>query len=616
MKKSVAVIFLLLLVFVSSASGADFEKIPIVKAKTQFLELYKTQWELFGIREKLDEIIDSTMDEQLEDLMWGTRAFQLAWYGDEIIPKIQEAAGFKFSPIYEKFVAELEDSWGDTLKKIILDYYQETSARLLFEIKDNPMVQAHLRQDYDYVTETQGSAIIKNIADGLSSKYNIGVSVTSIGLGLITVIGKQYITKKLAPLLLRKFASGAAGKLAGAAVPVAGWIMLAWGAWDMYDIATGTEDAVRQQLHDMNQSMYTREIPETYWEAMEPYVRDAFIFAYDQLQFAIDRGNELNNDPIVQELEKDLNRAEKSFFAARIAVLDDAFEEKNIDTTNLFKYFGKDIRDSSIKDFETIVLMLQKVNWDELKNLVDSIGMAECCKIFNSSPQELTEKFSGIQAAANSDTISKDKIDKTKKAQKEIPAAVTGLDKTKFLLKAKENFIKIFNSEWEARNMPEALQDSIERALEIHTRSMTFGTVGVQLGMNQDNVVDKIQSIIEKLFSISYTPFLEKVQEKWGDTLQIEILNFYKLANINLLVGENNPMRKANIRLDSDSTQENINKIFQKWLNEEFSAISYGGTSEQLYSVNELIYLKKLPEIFWSVIEPFASEAFIKATRN
>ena len=124
---------MLLLIFSESAFGADFAKIPIVKVKTQFLELYKTQWELFGVKDKLDEIIDEAMNEQLEDLMWGTRAFQLAWYADELIPKIQEAAGFKFSSIYEKFLAELEESWSDTLSKNILDYYQATSSRLTFE---------------------------------------------------------------------------------------------------------------------------------------------------------------------------------------------------------------------------------------------------------------------------------------------------------------------------------------------------------------------------------------------------------------------------------------------------------------------------------------------------
>ena len=316
MKKTFLIIFSLLLIFVNTAQGADFAKIPIVKTKFQFLELYKTQWELFGIKEKLDEIIDEAMDEQVADLMWGTKSYQLATNRNGIIDKIQEAAGFKFSPIYEKFVAELEESWGDTLRKDILDYYEETSAKLFFELTDNPMVQAHLRQDYDPVTNSQGESIIKNIVSDLSQKYNVdsGLSFAALGGGLLTVIGKKYLMKKITQLFLHKAANAAIGKLAGAAIPVAGWIMIAWGAWDIYSMTIGTEDAVRQQLHNMNQSMYTREIPQTYWEAMEPYVKDAFIFAYEQLQFAIDRGNELANDPVVKELERDLTKAQKRFF--------------------------------------------------------------------------------------------------------------------------------------------------------------------------------------------------------------------------------------------------------------------------------------------------------------
>ena len=149
--------------------------------------------------------------------------------------------------------------------------------------------------------------------------------------------------------------------------------------------------------------------------------------------------------------------------------------------------------------------------------------------------------------------------------------------------------------------------------IDINTHSMMWGTVNVRLRMNQDRVIEKIQSEAEKLFSLKYKIFLNDVEEKWGNTLQNDILNYYKLANVNLLVGENNPMKKADIRVNSDFTQRNINNLFEKWLNEEFSSIHYNGVSKQLYSVNETIYLKKLPEMFWNVIEPYTTEAFIQA---
>ena len=180
-------------------------------------------------------------------------------------------------------------------------------------------------------------------------------------------------------------------------------------------------------------------------------------------------------------------------------------------------------------------------------------------------------------------------------------------------MKAKENFIKIFNSQWDELGMSEVLHEAVDSAIEINTHSMMLGTANVRLRMNQDNVIEKIQSIIEKLFSLKYNILLNDVKEKWGNTLQNEILNYYKSANINLFIGENNPMEKADIRVNSDLTRTNINNLFEKWLNEEFSSMNYSGVSQQLYSVNEAIYLKKLPEVFWSIVEPYAHEAFIQA---
>ena len=636
MKKRKANFFVLLLLFLTYsrvAFGANLANIPIVKTKIQFLDLYRTQWELFGVKDKLDELIDEAMDEQTADLMWGTKAYQLATNRNGIIDKIQEAAGFKFSPIYEKFVAELEESWGDTLRKDILSYYEETNARMFFELGDNPMVQAQLRQDYDSVTSSQGAAIIKDIAGDLSEKYNVstGLSFAALGGGILTVIGKKYLQKKLGALLLRKAANGAVGKLAGAAIPIAGWIMAAWGAWDIYSMAIGTEDAVRQQLHDMNQSMYTREIPQTYWEAMEPYVRDAYIFAYEKLQFAVDRGNELSNDPIVKELESGLGKAERRFFADRVAVLDDALEGVNFDKENLFKYFGKNIRDASVKDFETIVLMLREGEWESLKSWIDFVGIEECCKLFTSSSQKfwaklppVEESLSEVENLSDSpdiqQTVSKPEVSANKtvspdKKPNEMPATVTGLDKTKFVMKAKESFFSICNSQWDALKLSEKLQEEINNAINFHTKDMMWGTVEIQLRANADNVIAKIEAFTITYFSWSYDNFLSSVKDKWGESLQNSILEFYKRANTSLLVGEYNPMNQVDTHFSS-GLKKHIISLFNKWITEEYSSTSFDSVAGQLYNINEAIYLRKLPEIYWSQIEPYVTEAFIRACKD
>ena len=131
--------------------NVDLANIPVAKAKTQFLELYQTQWKLSGLGDKLDKMIDEATDEHIAGLMWGTAGFRLGMNYDGIVDKIQKSAVSKFSALYEKFLAELEKPWGDILQKDILNFYEETNAGLLFELNDNPMVQAQLRQDCDSV---------------------------------------------------------------------------------------------------------------------------------------------------------------------------------------------------------------------------------------------------------------------------------------------------------------------------------------------------------------------------------------------------------------------------------------------------------------------------------
>ena len=63
----------IMIVVLSAASSfpeeINLDRLPIAKTKLDFLTLYKTQWELFGLPRKLKQAVDDAFTEQTENLM-------------------------------------------------------------------------------------------------------------------------------------------------------------------------------------------------------------------------------------------------------------------------------------------------------------------------------------------------------------------------------------------------------------------------------------------------------------------------------------------------------------------------------------------------------------------
>ncbi len=85
---ALSIIFSLLGATYSFPAEVNLDRIPMSKTKFDFLSLYKSQWELFGIPKKLRQAVDDAFTEQTEPLMWGTMRMQLASNYDNIHEKI------------------------------------------------------------------------------------------------------------------------------------------------------------------------------------------------------------------------------------------------------------------------------------------------------------------------------------------------------------------------------------------------------------------------------------------------------------------------------------------------------------------------------------------------
>ena len=359
----------IMIVVLSAASSfpeeINLDRLPIAKTKLDFLTLYKTQWELFGLPRKLKQAVDDAFTEQTEDLMWGTVRMQLISNRNNIQEKIQQAAEFKFTADYDKFLAELEDTWGEKLRDNIMDFYKRQNETMYFELNANPMAQAYLRQDYDRVTEDNGRAVMTRISAELSTKYgSLSVSGAGIVGGGLMILAKKQLTNYVTKILARKVTGTALGKIAGAAVPVIGWAMLAWSAWDIYSMAAEAEDTIKGKIFESYNTMYSEEVPLVYWEGMESYVKDAYIFAYESLLSNVSKGKSLAENSLVKELSHTLTKSEQRFFADRVAVIQDIADDKSYTLDDVLRLHGEFMRDAKHRDFDHFAAILMET--DEL----------------------------------------------------------------------------------------------------------------------------------------------------------------------------------------------------------------------------------------------------------
>ena len=355
---ALSIIFSLLGATYSFPAEVNLDRIPMSKTKFDFLSLYKTQWELFGLPRKLKQAVDDAFTEQTEDLMWGTVRMQLVMNTDNIQEKIQQAAEYKFAEDYDKFLADLEGTFAEKLRADILDFYSRQNQAIYFEISMNPLAQAYIRQDYDRMTEGNGKAVMDRISQELSEKYDLGISAAGILGGGLMILARQALYKQVVTIAGKKLAGSALGKLAGGAIPVIGWAMMAWSAWDIYSMLSEAEDTFRAKIFEAYNAMYTEEVPSVYWDGMESYVKDAYIFAYESLSASVERGIALSENPRVNELWQGLSKSKQRFFADRIVAIAKISEGKSYTVDDVLTLYGEFLRDSKREEFEKFEAIL------------------------------------------------------------------------------------------------------------------------------------------------------------------------------------------------------------------------------------------------------------------
>lgn len=143
---------------------------------------------------------------------------------------------------------------------------------------------------------------------------------------------------------------------------------------------------------------------------------------------------------------------------------------------------------------------------------------------------------------------------------------VSEIDRVNFkdgLKKSRANFLRLYRARWQALGMNEKLEKAISQAFDDKTAGMIWGTKGFRLGANVGNIVNDIQEATAFNFAEAYDDFLRDVEEKWGESLQGDLSDFYKRASIMLLAADKNPMKRAFIRQNT-AAQNSGKKILSE----------------------------------------------------
>jgi len=166
--------------------------------------------------------------------------------------------------------------------------------------------------------------------------------------------------------------------------------------------------------------------------------------------------------------------------------------------------------------------------------------------------------------------------------EKIISSDVTEFEKLAFqdgLKRSKNNFTRLYHSQWKALSMSEKLSKAIDSAFEENTKDLAWGTTGIQMVLFEE-IIDKIQESVAFKFSDPFDDFLGGLEIKWGETLQQDLSDFYHRASISILAVEKNPMLQAYIRKNSDAQDKGVNVMerVKNSMEKQYPELSVSGT--------------------------------------
>ncbi|MCR5347691.1 MAG: WYL domain-containing protein [Fretibacterium sp.] len=378
-------------------------------SKSNFLRLYQEHWRSENMARKLERTVNEAFNEQTRDLMTGTAAIQMAT-NEELIENIQNAVNFKFSPTQEDFLAGIEAEFGLILQKEVRNFFNEVSAYLLANAR-NPMVRAGVRELHNRVVRDNEQAIMKLVHGSLRDKYpdllmETGISggfKAAVGVGLLTYYVKKRLAAHAARSVGKKIAKHSLGKIVGMGIPIIGWGLMAWSLYDFYSLSEEAKTEARQQLNAMNQAMYYEQVPEVYWDKMEPFVLDNYLAALTRIQEMGEQAEKLAKDPRIAALSEGLSDVARLVFSERMAnavtsigVKDGdpvPFLSNEKDYDDLLTHFGTLIRDASPDRFEWFVDMLRWNSLSQIRTWLSLAGEDAYFDIYASFPREILAQF-------------------------------------------------------------------------------------------------------------------------------------------------------------------------------------------------------------------------------
>lgn len=247
----------LFLIFASPAICADKQH-TLSNLKNGFTVLYSSEWKTANFNYRLFRIIDKEFEDTTETMPYGMSGIQLAMDTNRVIEKILDETFAIFQPEYELFFKDFYDKYYTYLEASPV-HFSEEKIKELFLYEEVAALQPE-------VWKKSLNIIGAKVRQAFPIPY---LGICALILGLLIILSRGLLTKNFERTKHRlELRIKLLAVLGGIAVMVLGGVQIS--EW-----LIASHGSIRDFIYEEAKAVYTSELPETYWNFLEPYIEEA-----------------------------------------------------------------------------------------------------------------------------------------------------------------------------------------------------------------------------------------------------------------------------------------------------------------------------------------------------
>ena len=245
--------FSMVLIFCLLSASCAYSATNVAELKNEFMRLYNSEWKTSNFNYTLFRIIDEEFDKITRLMLYGTRGFQLAMNNNNVIGEMLSDIFASFQPEYELFFKDFYDKYYSVLDKDTEKYSREKIKTLLC---------------YEEIASIQPDIFQKKL-DNVNSTFEKKLSPPYLAI-LIFVLGLLIII--LNKILMKNLTLGRSERKRKFLINIAGFIVIILGVLQFSRWLFFAQSVARDFVYEETKILYTFELPEKFWNFIEPNV--------------------------------------------------------------------------------------------------------------------------------------------------------------------------------------------------------------------------------------------------------------------------------------------------------------------------------------------------------